>query len=176
MISELLKNQVADHFGGGRRQPDDGSHISHICEEIRHSGYRALCILNDQGKVFLVRRDANDPDYPRRPYHMPGTVINGWDDIGKAIERLIAKETKTAGLEITKPEWIGCVECVKQPDNPRHSIGLLHVAHFHGKYDGSDDMGFFPIDEIPENTFTSHRLIIEKVKLYLKTGKPILGQ
>lgn len=135
-----------------------------------------LCILDGQDRVFLARRSPDDMEFPGRPYHMPGTVVNDWEKVKEAILRLIKNEIQSAGLEITEPEPIGWVEVSKGKKMDRHEIGLLHIAHFRGTFPEREDMGFFPINNLPKDIINSHIFLIEKFKEYLKNGKPILGK
>ncbi|MEK6968702.1 MAG: hypothetical protein AABX51_08840, partial [Nanoarchaeota archaeon] len=64
-----------------------------------------LFVLDDSNQIFLIRRPSCDPEFTGCPYQMPGTVVNDWENVNLAKERLIQTEIVPAGLEkITEPK------------------------------------------------------------------------
>lgn len=136
-----------------------------------------LCILNEENKVFLVYRKDREFD----GYHMPGTVINDWETVDEACNRLIKKEVaEGAGLTITTPISIGWLE-VRRGNKPeesktRNAISLLHVAKVFGKPLLKEGSGFYAFDALPENTLGHHKYILTFFEKYLDDGQIILGK
>ena len=135
-----------------------------------------LCILDDEGKVFMVYRKDREFD----GYHIPGSVVNDWETVEGACNRLVQSEIITdAGIEITEPKPIGWIDSPRDvwPDevSTRHGISLLYIAYFHGEFLPKEGMSFFTFDSIPDNTLGGHKFLLPFFKRYLEDGKPILG-
>jgi len=138
-----------------------------------------LCVVDDKNRVLLIKRPANDPELKGRPYHMPGTVLNDWETVEEARERLIETEVVPVGvLGVTEPKPIGWFEVSKEQTyfTTRHTVALLHIAHFHGEYLNTEDVGFFDMDSIPDNTVEAHKIFVGIFKKFLKDGNFILGK
>lgn len=136
-----------------------------------------LCILNDRNEVFLVYRKDREFD----GYHMPGTVLNDWEDVSKARSRLVLGEVMTgAGISITEPQSIGWFEITRgtkaHEDPHRHEISLLHVAYITNEFIPRDGMGFYSFEELPENILGHHKYLLQFFKRYLEDGKIIVGK
>ncbi|MFA5934667.1 MAG: hypothetical protein WC827_02165 [Candidatus Paceibacterota bacterium] len=137
-----------------------------------------LCVIDDKNRILLIRRLANDRELKGRPYHIPGTVLNDWETVEEARKRLIETEIVTVGmLGVTKPKSIGWFEISKKQTyfTTRHAVALLHVAYFHGEYSNTEEVGFFYIDSIPDNTVEVHKSLIDIFKNYLKDSYPVFS-
>ncbi|MBP9866836.1 MAG: NUDIX hydrolase [Candidatus Pacebacteria bacterium] len=136
-----------------------------------------LCIFDEQNRILLVYRKDSEFD----GYHMPGSVVNDWETVEEAKERLIREEiTIPLGIEISEVEAIGWLDSPKDswPGEPstRHGILLLHVARYKGIFIPKEGTNFFALSELPDNTLGCHRFIIPFFERYLKTGQIVLGK
>ncbi len=136
-----------------------------------------LCILNERNEVFLVYRKDREFD----GYHMPGTVVNDWEDVTTARTRLVHGEVMIgAGFSITDPHPIGWLEVGRgeEPyqDRHRHAVSLLHIARTTSEFTPREGMGFYPFDEIPKNTLGHHQYLLTFFKRYLHDKQIILGE
>lgn len=136
-----------------------------------------LCILDDDNRIFMVYRKDREFD----GYHMPGSVVNDWETVEEAKARLVKGEINDgAGIEITEPISIGWLDSPKDAGpaepSPRHGVLLLHIAYFHGTFSPREGMGFFPLDNIPENTLGCHKFLVTFLRKYLEDSSPILGK
>ncbi len=130
-----------------------------------------LCTLDQEGRVLMIHR--TDPEYTG--YHMPGTVLRDNEDVPTALTRLIHEEL--SGSPVATPKNIGWVEVKRGTgegeDQGRHQISLLYLTHIEGAYRGKGE--FFPLDAIPDDTLSHHKMLAEKFRQYILTGLPILG-
>ncbi|MBI4094201.1 MAG: NUDIX hydrolase [Candidatus Liptonbacteria bacterium] len=131
-----------------------------------------LCVMDKKGRVLTFYRKDSEYD----GHHMPGTVLRDNENVEQALNRLVTSEV--VGGEISDPVNVGWIEIPKGSGegwNPtRHEISLLWMAYLRGEYHGKNGV-FSPMDALPPNTLSHHRVLIEKFKKALKTGKPILG-
>lgn len=131
-----------------------------------------LFVIDDQGRVFLRYRKDREFD----GHHHPGTVINDWETKKEALMRLVAGEIiRDAGLVgvITEPEPIGDFECPRDETSTRHAIALLYKCRFRGEYKSHPGMGFFPLDDLPEDTLYHHKRMLAALQQHLVDGKTI---
>lgn len=137
-----------------------------------------LIVLDDQNRVLLIHRD--DEEFPDC-WHHPGSVWNDWETLPERLEKLVKGEIiKGAGIEITKPESIGWLAVYRGDDkvgalsNPtRNFCALVQLAYLKSEFTPKEGVGFFPLNDLPENTLACHRYIISRVEEYLKTGVSI---
>ena len=130
-----------------------------------------LTVLDDQNRILTFYR--KDEEYEGQ--HQPGTILRDNETVSEALDRLLRSELR--GVEIESIENVGWLEIRKgngPGENPtRHEISLLWLARV--KNNNGIEGVFSPLDRLPENMLSHHRLIAEKVRGYLKTGRPILG-
>lgn len=132
-----------------------------------------LCVLDDKGRVLTFYRKDSGYD----GHHMPGTVLRNNETVPQALKRLVQSEL--VGGEVTDPKNIGWVE-IQKGDGPgqnpaRHETSLLFLCRIRGRYRGKGGV-FSPLNRLPENTLSHHRVLAAKFRKHLRTGKPILGK
>ena len=125
-----------------------------------------LAVFNQDGHVLLIYR--KDQEY--EGYHMPGTVLRDNEDVPTAINRLLSGEV---GSKVTRPIPLGWKEVTRGNEfgqnRSRHEISLLHTCWPIGPYSGEGE--FFPTDQLPENTLSHHKVLIEEMVKRLKSGE-----
>jgi len=130
-----------------------------------------LCVLDKDGRVLTFYRKDDEYD----GHHMPGTVLRDNEKMSDAINRLLKSEV--VGGKIKDVQNIGVTEIVKGAgpgQNPtRHEISVLFLAYLDGEYKGRDGV-FSPMDKLPENILPHHRVLVEKFREFIRTGKPVL--
>lgn len=132
-----------------------------------------LCVLDGANRILTFYRK----DHEYNCHHTPGTVLRNDENVSQAIKRLI--ESELVGYEITDPKNIGWVEVQRGNhyggDPNRHEISLVFLAYLiKGEYSGGKGV-FSPLDALPEDILSSHRVMSGRVKQYLEDDKPILG-
>lgn len=122
-----------------------------------------LAVLNEQNEILMFYR--KDKEYDGN--HIPGSVLRDNENVSDVLERL--RTSEVVGGKISNPVNIGHVEISKgsgSGQNPtRHEISLIYVARLTGPYNGSGR--FYPLDQLPENTLSHHRILIGKVRSWL---------
>ncbi len=136
-----------------------------------------MCVFDNKNRLLLVYRKDEEFD----GYHIPGSVINFWETVEEAKDRLIKNEiTEPLNLKIKNLESIGWVDIYKDfwfnKSDSRHPISLLFIAKTDDVFDGVEGAGFFEIDDLPENTLDCHKFFIRFIKGYLKDGTFVLGK
>lgn len=126
-----------------------------------------LAVLNDKNEVLMFYR--KDDEYDGN--HMPGSVLRDTDTIEDVLERL--RKGEVVGGNVTSPICIGLAEISKgsgSGQNPtRHEISLIYLCRLVGEYRGSGK--FYPLEKLPEDTLSHHRVLVGRVKRYL--SRPI---
>lgn len=130
-----------------------------------------LMVFNDKKEVFLVYRD----DAEFTGWHHPGSCWNDWETLPERRQKLVDGEIiKDAGIKITEPISIGWMG-VYRGDGPdengsRNACSLIHMAHLASEFTPKQGYGFFPLDNLPEDTLGCHKYILRRVKQYLVDG------
>lgn len=123
-----------------------------------------LAVLNERNEILMFYR--KDGEYDGN--HIPGTVLRNNESIPDALARL--RTSEVVDSNISNPIDIGHVEILKgnaPGQNPtRHEISLIHVARLIGSYKGSGQ--FYPLDQLPENTLSHHRILVNQVRQWLE--------
>lgn len=130
-----------------------------------------LVVLDSRDRVLLIYRKDQEFD----GYHMPGTVLRNNESVPVALERLI--KTELPDVKVSAPQNFGWLE-ITHGNTPgqnltRHEVSLLWLARLEGAYHGKGV--FKPLDSLPENLFSHHRLILQKAEGYLASKRPVLG-
>lgn len=136
-----------------------------------------LCITDENNNVFLVYRKDREFD----GYHMPGTVINDWETVEEACNRLVKGEViRDAGITISSPYSIGWLEVRRglkeEESTTRNAISLLFTARLEGDFVPQEGKGFFSFDNLPENTLGHHKFILRYFRKNFEDGSIILGR
>ena len=125
-----------------------------------------LAVLNSRDEILMFYR--KDEEYDG--YHIPGTVIQDTDSVQAALQRLLQNEVISGDEHISSPKYINWMEIPKGNDhgqNPtRHEISLIYACWLNGPYKGKDGE-FYPLDDLPENTLSHHRVLISEVQRWL---------
>lgn len=118
-----------------------------------------LAVLNDRDEVLMFYR--KDDEYDGN--HIPGSVLRDTDTVGGVLTRL--RNGEVVGGNVTEPIFIGWAEIPKGTgpgENPtRHEISLVFLCRLVGEYKGSGK--FYPLDQLPENTLSHHRVLVSNV-------------
>lgn len=124
-----------------------------------------LAVLSEKSdKILLYYR--KDEEYDGN--HMPGTVLRDNENVPDALRRLVDSELIDA--RVGDPVFVGWAEISKgnaYGQNPsRHEISLIFACRLKGHYKGSGGSLFY-IDNLPDNTLSHHRILIEIVRKWL---------
>jgi hypothetical protein len=111
---------------------------------------------------------------------VPGRVVNDWETVKEALARLVQGEVIVdAGLHITEPKSIGWLEVRRgqglNENKSRNALSLLHIARLHGNFVPKEGMGFYDFDNLPKNTLSFHKFLLQFFRRYLDDGRIILG-
>ena len=115
----------------------------------------ATCIIERQGKVLMIKRD-NQVGYGL--WSMPG----GYVDRGEVVEEAAAREVQEeTGLLVEVQRLVGLFSEAGHPVivvafTARETGGLLAAGP------EAQDIGFFPLDDLPEMAFPRDQLILDK--------------
>ncbi len=115
----------------------------------------ATCIVERQGKVLMIKRD-NQVGYGL--WSMPG----GYVDRGEVVEEAAAREVQEeTGLLVEVQQLVGLFSEAGHPVvvvafTARETGGLLAAGP------EAQDIGFFPLDDLPEMAFPRDQLILNK--------------
>ena len=146
--ASVLENRDVD----GRQRP--------VCPKCGRVVYHdpkiaATCIIERQGKVLMIRRN-NQVGYGL--WSMPG----GYVDRGEVVEEAAAREVEEeTGLKVEVQRLVGLFSETGHP---------VVVVAFAARETGgrlsagpeAQDIGFFPLDDLPEMAFPRDKLILEK--------------
>ena len=120
-------------------------------------------VFNERGEVLLQRRADNGF------WGLPG----GWVDVGESVEQGAAREVlEETGLTVSVKRLIGVYSDPRYHTIMRYPDGSVvqfvsvvfeceRVSGELGISEESTDIGYFPVDGLPENTLLSHRIRVE---------------
>jgi len=125
-------------------------------------------VPSESGEILLVYRNIMPGKYR---WALPGGFIEIGESPVEAARRELKEET---GLQAMDPE---IVDALYQESTFYHT-SILIIGYYFRKYTGTpvagDDakeIGFFPIDNLPDMAFESHRELIRIFKLMKEKGK-----
>lgn len=125
-----------------------------------------VLIINPQNEVLLLLRSANTRN-DRGKWSIPGGRV----EYNEAVLDAVIRETKEeVGVDIHKPRLLGYIDHMIAEDT-QHWVSLIFLAReFSGvptrcEPDKCDDLQWFPLDAIPEN---SSAVVFKAVELYTK--------
>ena len=130
-----------------------------------------LCILRrgNYGKFMVGLAHRDDQEFPDC-YHTPGSVILPGETLHEKIGKLLKREMD--GVKVTEPQLIG-IYSHRGPDTTRqHEDCFLFSVKLDQEWteelEASTKCKFFYLDQIPENTLSTHKEYIEMLKLWLE--------
>jgi len=145
--------------------------VFHVLVQKIVSVPNEIAVLDKEHRILTIYRD--DAEYTG--HHLPGTVLRDSESVEESLKRLLQDEL--AGNKIASIENIGWIEILKGTGNgmnpTRHELSLLWIARLEDEYCGEGVLS--QLDLLPENTLSHHHLIVQKVRTYLQTDRPILG-
>ncbi len=122
-------------------------------------GVRVMMVQGDE--VRLIRHTYLSG------WYMPGGGIKRNETIEQAARREAMEET---GAELGEITLLGIFSSFVQWKTDHTALFLCKDFKITGKSDGEiAEMRLFPLDALPENTFSSHRKLLEA---YRKNGSP----
>lgn len=122
-------------------------------------GVRVMMVQNDE--VWLIRHTY------LRGWFMPGGGLKRNESLEQAARREAFEET---GAELNGINLLGIFSSFVQWKTDHTAVFLCKDFKITGKSDGEiADMRVFPLSALPENTFSSHRKLLEA---YQKDGSP----
>ena len=112
-------------------------------------------------QVLLVRRDKNDPDWPEL-WHSPGTVLRVSDEARGIVPREMYHDPIRRLVEMEIGAEIKSMKFAF-PLFHNQARGKSNAMVFVCTIDESNDHNgtWYPVDNLPENTIKSHRIIID---------------
>lgn len=120
-------------------------------------------VLIEKGRILLLRRQ--NTGFGDGMYAVPAGCING----GESVTQAMIRETKEEiGLTI-EPEWLTVSTILhrkKDPTNWESVVFFFTTSQYEGLIENCepekcDDLRFFPLDHLPENTIPYMRKGIE---------------
>lgn len=118
--------------------------------------FELIPISTERDKVLMFERH----DHVVDGWHFPGTVIIPGDTIANAQQRLLTKEVKAG---VSTPEFVAVVEFSAEEHRRGQEISLLHACWVdEDTYTG--DGRFFPINDLPSDTYSTHLKLLETVR------------
>lgn len=136
-----------------------------LCENLIMSAIE-LAVIRRKKLGFELLMFYREDEY-FKGWHMPGTIMQPGETELSALKRLIASEIKQ---KVSKPEAVGRMNFLKGSGPGQYKRGQVYAtfftASFHGNYTG--DGTFFPLNKIPKDTLSGHKMMIKKIRDVLK--------
>ncbi len=115
-------------------------------------GVRVMMIENDQ--VWLIRHTYLDG------WFLPGGGLKKWESLDQAARREAREET---GADLGEISLLGVFTSYAQWKTDHTSVFLCKDFKFIGTSDAEiAEMGVFPLDQLPPDTYRLHRDVLEK--------------
>ncbi len=145
---------------GGAQRP-----VCPVCGRVIYFDPKvaATAVIERDGSVLLIQR-GNQPGYGQ--WSMPG----GYVDRGEVVEEAAAREVwEETGLRV---EIEGLVGLFSERGHPV-VVAAFAARELGGTLAAGDealDLGFFPLDALPDLAFPRDRLILERWREWYKRG------
>lgn len=135
-----------------------------------------LGVFNRRGKMFVIPRLDNDPEYPPGGlYHNPGSVLLPGEEVNDALNRIIKTDLGGAVSldDVIMLSWHRTMKGIGSNQNPtRDEVHLLHAVVVDNTFmlpsDGVwiDDPGEIKVDMIPHH----YSLVVEIASQFLASS------
>lgn len=126
------------------------------------------CVILDSldapTRVFLMRRPADDPYHPGRPWHHPGSYLGANEKLSDAINRVCEKEV---GLKPRRHLFVAPVNLWNLARD--HEASFIFACELEGSCpESSETRKWFHLDKLPWDLLPHHRLIQFRAILFLR--------
>lgn len=153
LLGELLremKETCGDYF------PEEAWYDIHRAFVIPYVEVVIPVLREGEWRVFLLRREAADPHWPGRPWHIPGGIWRLSQSREEACDSIARREMN---IEV---ERVREVMSYKWPDHA-YANPISHVCICEPKTmpEESDDARFHPVAHLPENLLLHHGEFLE---------------